>query len=206
MTTRRRCSRVIALVAFVSSVPAVSTTTAWAQTKSTPPAETSAASQAPPPPTDEHLAINPYPGTILLVDALSFGLVAVGAKNDSTAVVTAGIGGYVLGGPIVHLAHGRAKTAGASLGLRVLTPLALAALFGGVATAVGAHCRSDDEECSSPDTRGLAIIAGGFLGVVATPFLDATLLARKEWFDKLPVVPSITAHRGGGAFSVGGVF
>jgi hypothetical protein len=74
------------------------------------------------------------------------------------------LGGYLLGGPIVHAAHGSPGRALGSLGLRVGLPLA-----GGV--IVGA----------TAGDAGLEEVALGLLaGMVTASVVDATVLARKE--------------------------
>lgn len=69
-------------------------------------------------------------------------------------------GGYLLGGPIVHAAHGRAARVGHSLGVRVVVPLTFA-LIGGLFI---------------PSDEGVAIVDG--VGLVSAMVFDAAVLGR----------------------------
>jgi hypothetical protein len=163
------------------------------------------ASEAPPMPTT--MVKDTYPGHVLIADGLSFGALILGIHEDSAPLVSAGIVGYFAGGPLVHVAHGRAATGGASVGLRVLTPLVGALAFAGIVTlAAGGDAGGDcgGDFCIEPAAAGAAL--GGVLGVIAAPILDASLLARKEWFNYLPLVPAVAINPGGGTVTLGGVF
>ncbi len=83
------------------------------------------------------------------------------------------IGGYLLGGPIIHLAHDQIGRGFLSLGLRVGLPY-LGAIAG---AAVGeSNCQGSDDELFC----GLGeIIVGGLLGAATASVIDWTLLARK---------------------------
>jgi len=84
------------------------------------------------------------------------------------------LGGYLLGGPIVHLFNGKKRTALGSLAMRAGFPL-----MGGVlgAAAAESDCRDDDEEemfC------GLGHVVGGMLlGMITAAVVDAAVLAKK---------------------------
>jgi hypothetical protein len=166
------------------------------------------ASEAPPMPTT--MVKDTYAGHVLLADGLAFGTMIVGAKYESPAIATVGFVGYFAGGPIVHGLHGRGATAGASVGLRVLTPIVGALTFAGLfrlGSGGSENSCNPDGLCDTalePAAVGLAV--GGVLGFIAAPILDATLLARKEWFNNLPLVPSVAIGKGGGTVTVGGVF
>jgi hypothetical protein len=69
-------------------------------------------------------------------------------------------GGYLLGGPIVHAAYGRAARVGHSLGVRVVVPLTFA-LIGGLFI---------------PSEEGVAIVDG--VGLVSAMVFDAAVLGR----------------------------
>jgi hypothetical protein len=69
-------------------------------------------------------------------------------------------GGYLLGGPIVHAAHGRAARAGHSLGVRVAVPIAFA--------LIGPLIMPSDE--------AIAILNG--VGLVSAMVFDAVVLGR----------------------------
>jgi hypothetical protein len=108
-----------------------------------------------------------YGEQTLLADGLSllFALGAAGGETEPLLVLASA--GYVLGGPIVHLAHGSLWRAGVSLGLRVGLPL----LF----TAIGVQL----EDChSGEDFCGLgSVVIGGSLGILTAIVLDAAVLA-----------------------------
>ncbi len=114
-----------------------------------------------------------YGWQILLVDAASLvsGAVLAGAGNDTAgAGVAVIVGGYVLGGPIVHWSNGQVGKGFASLGLRLGAPTAgiLTGLAFGAALSGG-------------DSEGAAVGAAlGFLGgTVAAVVIDSAAFARK---------------------------
>ena len=88
-----------------------------------------------------------------------------GTAGTSGALISIGIAGHVLTGPIVHCAHGHVGKGFASLGLNVGLPgLGMLAGFaiGGGGMASGFY--------------GLAI---GGLGYIAAPALDISILAKE---------------------------
>lgn len=100
-----------------------------------------------------------YGWQVLITDGASIAALAVAPP--------ASVAGYALGGPIVHLAHGRLDNAAASLGTRVLLPPAFAFVAGALL---------DDRR--GGDFGGLGMLAGGAVGVVSAMALDAALYAR----------------------------
>lgn len=99
-----------------------------------------------------------------------------GLDNPST-LVWLSAATFAVGGPAVHLAHGRPLPALASLGLRTVAPVGL---FFGMSYATFALVRSDGE-----DNLGAAIFAmavgslGAATGMVGAIAADAGLLARE---------------------------
>jgi hypothetical protein len=99
---------------------------------------------------------------------------------DGVSLVTAplivGIITYPIAAPLVHAAHGRWESAGASLGIRVVAPLGLALLGGTISFLAlgGGH---------GGELAGLAAVpgavVGGALGVVSAIVIDAAVLARE---------------------------
>jgi hypothetical protein len=97
-------------------------------------------------------------------------------------VAVVGEATYVLGGPIVHVTHGRWGAAAGSLALRVGLPVAFALL---------GH---ELDRCSPNDDSDLCGVTGPALGAVlgigAAMALDSAVLAREELRTSIP--PSIT--------------
>jgi hypothetical protein len=115
-------------------------------------------------------------------------LVLVGAQSDAWGTAALGVGGILLGGPIVHAAHGHWGSAGKSLGLRVGAPLVGATLGAGLGVASGGGGKG------SLDAITYAIVGAG-IGYVAAAAIDIIYLARED-------VPDATPRM----FSIGGRF
>jgi len=104
---------------------------------------------------------------VVAVDAASVG---VGAMSG---VAGLSVGGYLLGGPLVHVAHGNSKRAVQSLFLRVSLPSVgmLVGLY-----AAGSRC----EERLAFSSCGFGEMAiGALAGVVTAMVLDAAVLAKE---------------------------
>ena len=160
------------------------------------------------PPAAPTMVKETYTSHVLLVDALAVTTLFVGLNKESGPVVAAAGAMYLSGGPAVHLAHGRKRTAGASLGLRVLAPLVTGAIVGGGFALAFPSTGSGPDDTSTDRSLPFAIgaVLGGTAGLIAAPVLDATLLARQEWFDDLPVVPQVSVTANGASVGVAGVF
>lgn len=104
---------------------------------------------------------------------LAMPTLAATAGNGGEALAYVAVGGYFLGPPLVHVAHGRPGIAAASLGLRAGLPL------GGVVLGAAAQgdCRGDF--CAF----GGALI-GAALGVLAAITLDAAALSYEKVHDE----------------------
>ena len=118
-----------------------------------------------------------YGWQTLTVDGASLATTFSGAVTPALAVV--GLGGLVLGAPIVHLAHERPVAALGSLGLRTLLPLA------GMATGYLA-AGSCTEQRQPGDILGPCFLhgvgeaaVGGVIALGLGIALDTTLLARE---------------------------
>jgi hypothetical protein len=140
---------------------------------------------------------------LLDVPAVATGLIAVGTilheasgdtlREGAVAAVTGGV--YLLGGPLVHLAHGSPRRALTSFGLRVGAPIvggvagAAALTVTGVAIsillgfALGATPRDIDTR-KLGTVIGVSAVAGAGLGAgigfVAAPIVDATRLGKEK--------------------------
>lgn len=99
-------------------------------------------------------------------------LVVAGVQSETGPAIALGAGGMLLGGPIVHAAHGHWGRAGASLGLRVGGPF-LGAILGG---ALGAGGKSGK---GALDGIVYAIVGAG-LGYVAAAAFDIAYLAYED--------------------------
>ena len=119
-----------------------------------------------------------YGWQTLLVDAstLTTGiLVAAASEGDAGGLgASIALGGYALGGPIVHWANGQVGKGFASLGLRLGAPL-VGGLTGFALGAAGdSGCR--DFCLGAAVGATLGVIAGGIAAVV----VDSAVLARKQ--------------------------
>lgn len=113
-----------------------------------------------------------YGAYTLATDGASLVLAVAGGVLDreGEGLVMAGLGGYLVGGPIVHLAHGNPGRSLLSLGTRAGLPVTVA--FLGVAAE---NCGGRGDFCG----LGGAIIGFG-LGMVAAVAIDAAAIARDE--------------------------
>jgi hypothetical protein len=204
----RRLAAVVAVAAVLGVSPAL------AQPSRTPPADTAPVAPAPyayqPGPMPETTHTERYGTTIALVDGASFLAIIVGAvlfvgavgedcedcvgDDDGDAalgviLMVGGVGGYYLGGPLVHNSKGNSSGAWKSLGARVLLPLA-----GSLIAAGG-------------DEHGDAAASLSGLGILAAMTLDWFVFAKREvrtqptWG---PYAKSLSG--GGGVVGLGGTF
>ena len=133
-------------------------------------AEESAPGLAPSVPApQDNVVTERYGLEILAIDATA---IALGIAAESPVLF---LGGYSLGGPIVHLIHDNSRGALVSLILRTGVPLALATMGG----ATSAHdCGSDEDEAPF---CGLAEAAVGWIvGMAIATAVDAGVVARKQ--------------------------
>jgi hypothetical protein len=127
----------------------------------------------------------------LIIDGLSIPLLAAAGAGGVT---------YLVGGPVVHLAHGRPGAALGSAGLRVGLPL-----VGGL-ISLAAYCGDGGGELC-----GLAVLPGAVVGALGAIAIDASLLS---WEKEPPPPPlsgsvhvAVSAKPGdGGRIVVGGAF
>jgi hypothetical protein len=136
---------------------------------------TTAANASPPPAPQSASPRRWYGWQTLLTDAaaLALGWPGVSTASESRvsgAVVVMTGATYLLGGPVVHVAHGNMGTGVGSLALRG-APLALMA---------PAYLGCNGIECAFP------FLLGGWLGIVAAVTLDAAVLAYDEPKDAAP--------------------
>lgn len=155
---------------------------------------------APPPPAYEapvRETSHWYGGQILAVDGASLGGgLAVGLLNPG-AGGSLFLGGYVLGGPIVHLAHRRPLAALGSLVLRVGAPT-LGALTGWSLVRVSGGSNNDNlgNAVGAGALGGLGLI----LGYATAIALDSAVLAHED-VPRHPDHPDLAGSPGGFTWS-----
>jgi hypothetical protein len=144
---------------------------------------------------------NWYGWQTLATDGASLALFFAAVGSQSEGLGWASLGGYALGGPVVHFAHERIGIGFLSFALRIGIPTAL--FYGAVAA-------SDDKDDWGGALAGLAL---GFLGVGAAIAIDSAVLARETVTvdpreqTKLRLVPQLAVDpRGGVRAGIGGTF
>lgn len=106
---------------------------------------------------------------------------------------------YLLGGPVIHLAHGEAGRAVGSLALRAALPIA-GAFVGGALwwNSQDARCKNGDPDFCSDDEFNVGALYGLGLGFLGAMVVDTALLARPvplrkaagaRWAPQLAVAP-----------------
>jgi hypothetical protein len=141
-----------------------------------------------------------YGWQTLLVDASAVGLLATANAWSSSrlqsAQLTAAVGLYAFGGPMVHWAlHGRGLAGVGDLGLRVVLVYGSAALFGVLASG----------SSSSESNVALGgVVFGAVLGGVTASIIDATAISREplEGPPRLSLVPLVTPQARGLALAL----
>lgn len=139
-----------------------------------------------------------YGAQTLATDGAAIALaLAAGASSRSTDVMGGlfygSLATYALGGPIVHIAHGRGRIAAADLVVRVTSPVA-AAVVGyaiGSAAAPATSCEGDGP-CGGGIVGGILGLGAGFL---AASIVDAAVFAYEPATrdaSAIRIVPSVT--------------
>ena len=118
---------------------------------------------------DDATAVTYYGAWVLASDAAAIALVSGGSWAKDDRLVGIGAVTYLAGGPLVHLAHGNAKGAETSAGLRFGLPVAAGVVGLGAGQAV----------CGDVCGFRLGVYGAGAAALVAA-LVDATLLAEKE--------------------------
>jgi hypothetical protein len=110
-----------------------------------------------------------YGAPIVVTDIAALGLFFGGmtaadhGSNVGTGLMLAGVSVYLLGGPIVHISRHESGKGIASLGLRLVAPLA-----GAFAGAIVGGVIGSQRSCGTNETCGLGGLAvGGALGLVS---------------------------------------
>ena len=160
-----------------------------------PPPRVPKAWENPPPP---RMAKQTYSGLVAFTDVVVLTGFVIGVGAESRPLMIGASLGYLLGGPIMHSAHCRYRTAAGSLGLRVLTPL--------LGAGLGAGLMSGGSDSGFIPAKAVGAFLGAGVGVLLAPVLDASLLARQEWFDDLRLAPEVALSPRGGTMGLTGVF
>jgi hypothetical protein len=155
-----------------------------------------------PPPADDRALTTTqwYAGKLVLVDLLSVGLVFAGTQIPTAPI---GLGGYVLGAPLVHLGQGNGMGAGISLGLRLTLPIVGAVVAGKL------HERGDNGgDC---DCMGglFAALGGMVLGSFTAMVADWIFLGHKTVTTRpreYAFVPTLMVGERGGSLGLAGRF
>jgi len=169
--------------------------------------------ETPPPGTGYHLEM-------LAVDAASLTAVVTGGVIEgnhgynplvSEVLRGAGVSGYVLGGPIVHLVHRQYGRAGISLALRVGLPM-----LGAVVGLSTASCHPDEWFCGAGEAAAGVAIGSAAAMVIDNLFVvpsahhaslePAPVAARARPSAALRVAPRLIATPNVAVFGVGGQF
>ncbi len=118
------------------------------------------------------------------------------------------LGGYTLGAPLVHVAHGNVLKGLGSLGIRVAAPLTVGAVYSVVSASNPKPSRTGHE---GEEAVSVAVLAGGIAAIA----IDAAFLARGERTvapappprpSGVRVEPHVSASRGGAYAGIGGTF
>ncbi len=143
-----------------------------------PPAAVVGVTSSPQPPVTSEPAPPPrrtwYGGQIFIVDAaaaasLGLGVALEKSNSDDSALALAGVLGYWLGGPVVHIAHGHVFRALGSAGIRFFAP-GVGGAVGLLASACVGLARCD----------GTPITLGVITGALVASAIDGFALAYDE--------------------------
>lgn len=145
-------------------------------------------------PPDEPVETRWYGWQILAVDVASIAVLAAG--EDDALFSSIGAGGWVLGGPAVHLVHGHGGRAVGSLALRLAAPIAGAMI-------ASAACPGDenDEVFGCLDNIAIGLVAGAGAAMV----IDI-VLATEEVESPPPVAPVLMVTDAGAQVGLAGRF
>jgi hypothetical protein len=145
-----------------------------------------------------------YGWQTLATDGVTVTLLASGIAAQRGALVAFGAATFALGGPIVHLAHGRGDAAAASLGIRVGVPF-----VGAFVGAVIEDCRHSDNEGCPLEGAAIGLLAGtGAAMILDTVFLAHEDIPREQpqRTARLSVSPSVSVTKSSGTMGLTGTF
>lgn len=152
----------------------------------------------------------------LISDGVAFTLTLGGGFAQTRSVLTMGIITFVLGTPIVHMAHAEIGRGFGSMGMRVLLPL-VGAGIGAIAGLVSVS-GSKDATSDAGDAAGTGAIVGSLVAGAGCAIIDAFALGYKSQKVEQEVTsrprrgpsftlsPSIDVRRDRAEIGVGGSF
>jgi hypothetical protein len=146
-----------------------------------------------------------YGSRLMLADGASLALGFAGAVTSTGPVALTGLGGMVLGAPVVHLVEGQRGRALGSLGLRLVLPIA-----GGALAAWSEERGNKGGECNCMG-GALAFVGGMALGMGVAMVVDAAFLGWRYQpattrQTSVSVIPSFALAPGGGSVGLAGRF
>jgi hypothetical protein len=115
-----------------------------------------------------------YGWQTLAADGAALTLLSIGISLESSALSAAGLLGYALGSPAVHVGHARPLTALGSAGLRIALPA--------TGMLLGSELRNCDqvEGPRSISCTTESLVVGSLIGAAVATALDASWLARES--------------------------
>jgi hypothetical protein len=145
-----------------------------------------------------------YGFELLAADALSLTAMYAGAASGTDALAVPGVVGLFVAAPLVHAVEGNGGRALGSLGVRLVLPIA------GAALASWDYDRNDKGDGCDCMGGALATFGGFALGLVSAMAVDALVLGwereapppRKQ----LSLVPTVAVTPGGGGVGLAGRF
>ncbi len=113
----------------------------------------------------------------LVIDGIALATLLGGVASKSGPVTGVGLGTYVLGTPIVHMAHGNIGPGFGSLGLRLIVPL----IGSGIGAIAGLIVGSSQQQTGNVGTdssnvaqaAGTGALVGAFVGGAGCVLIDA---------------------------------
>lgn len=140
-----------------------------------------------------------YGWQTLVVDAVSTALVFAAVEGDTAVPAVFAAGGYVLGGPLIHVGNDQYLNGLGSLGLRLTLPT-----IGGV---IGAQ--AGDDGCGDWVCFHVAYY-GFFIGLGAAVLLDAAVFGYRSVDEEVVATPRLqptfAIGRDGGVLGIAGRF
>lgn len=119
-----------------------------------------------------------YGFQVIGTDVVGWTLFLGGVKIETWQLGAVGFGTLLLGGPVVHLAHGNYGRAGISFGMRAAGPA--------LGLAVGGLVASKHKELLFEGP-----LTGAFLGYLAAAIVDIAVVAREDGPEAAPRLLSI---------------
>jgi hypothetical protein len=148
-----------------------------------------------------------YGWQILVVDVASGGMLTLGAEAGSSGAALLGVGGYLVGAPLVHASHGNGARALASATLRLGGPFALGLAGFAVGQAICSEESKNHPDVTCPQVASFFGVLGG---MVVASLVDAIFIARepakRPTSQMVHVAPSVALARSGAHFGLLGEF